>query len=194
MITRRRVQVFVTALAGILLAALPMAAQESAPSPADMPVGLVFRWLNFALVFGGLAYLIGKFGGPYFRGNAEAIAASIRQVAETRAAAERELKDAEAQLSGVDLEVQDMRRAAMKESAAETQRIRELARTESEKIEQAAQAEIASSDRYARQELRAMTAAIATKQAAAMLQAQITPATQAALFRSFVIELGRSAS
>ena len=37
-----------------------MAAQENAPSPADMPVGLVFRWLNFALVFGGLAYLIWK--------------------------------------------------------------------------------------------------------------------------------------
>ncbi len=194
MTAARKLQIFVSASAGILLAALPMAAQENAPSPADMPVGLVFRWLNFALVFGGLAYLIGKFGGPYFRGNAESIAGAIREATEAHAAAERELKEAEAQLAGLDLEVQDMRRAAVKESAAETQRIRELARTEAEKIEQAAKAEIESSERYARHELRAMTAAIATQQAAAMLQAQITPATQAALFRSFVIELGRSAS
>jgi F0F1-type ATP synthase membrane subunit b/b' len=179
---------------GVLLASLPMAAQDSAPNPADTPVGLVFRWLNFALVFGGLAYLVGKFGGPYFRGNAESIANSIRQAAEVRAAAERELKEAEERLAGLELEVKDMRRAAVRESAAETERIRELARVETGKIQAAVAAEIEAAERYARQELRAMTARMATEQAAAMLRSQITPAAESALFRSFVGELERSAS
>ena len=52
--------------------ALPALAQEqSAPDPADSLAGTIFRWLNFALVFGGIVYLIRKVGAPYFRENAE---------------------------------------------------------------------------------------------------------------------------
>ena len=51
--------------------ALPALAQEqSAPDPADSLAGTIFRWLNFALVVGGIAYLIRKVGAPYFRENA----------------------------------------------------------------------------------------------------------------------------
>jgi F0F1-type ATP synthase membrane subunit b/b' len=165
--------------------------QDSAPNPADSTVGVVFRWLNFALVFGGLGYLIAKFGGPYFRAHAAEIGDAIRQAADARAAAERELKQAEQQLASLDLEVQDMRRAAVKESGAETERIRELTRVDTEKIAQAAQAEIESAERYARHELRALTARLATEQAAAMLQTQMTPTAETALFRTFVGQLER---
>ena len=181
-------------LAAILLAGMPLAAaEESAPSPADTPVGLVFRWLNFALVFGGLAYVIGKFGAPYFRGQARAIAGAIQQASEARAAAQRELRDAAQRLAVLDLEVQDLRRTAVRESAAEAERIRDRARVEAGKIAQAGQAEIAAAERAARQELRSMAARLATERAAAMVRAQMTTAAEAALFRSFVGELRRSA-
>jgi hypothetical protein len=61
-----------SALAG--WAALPALAQEGSPDASTTPVGVLFRWLNFILVIGALAYLIIKFGAPYFRGHAESIA------------------------------------------------------------------------------------------------------------------------
>jgi F0F1-type ATP synthase membrane subunit b/b' len=181
-------------LLGIFLTSTPLLAQESSPSAADTTVGTVFRWLNFLIVFGGLAYVIGKFGAPYFRGQAQSIAGSIQQAAEARAAAERELQEANRQLAALDLEVQDLRRAAVRESAAEAERLRELTRVESEKIAQAARGEIAAAERVARQELRALTAKLATEEAAVMVREQITAAAEATLFYSFLGALERSAS
>ena len=182
-------------LLGIFLTGIPLlAAEESSPSAADTTVGTVFRWLNFLIVFGGLAYIIGKFGAPYFRGHAQSIAGSIQQAAETRAAAERELQEANRRLAALDLEIQDLRRAAVRESAAAAERLRELTRVEAGKIAQAARGEIAAAERAARQELRAMTARLATDGAAAMVRAQMTAAAEATLFRSFVGELERSVS
>jgi len=176
------------------LTSLPLcAAEEAAPDPAEMPVGTIFRWLNFALVFGGIAYLVVKFGAPYFRGNAQAISGSIREAADTRAAAERELREAEERLSALNLEIQDLRRAAVSESNTEADRLRALARTEAEKIAKAARAEIEASERAGRQELRAIAAQLATARAAELIRAQMNPAAEAALFHAFVGELQRSA-
>jgi len=179
----------------IVIAAAPLlAAEESSPQPADTAVGIVFRWLNFALVFGTLGYLIGKFGGPYFRGRAQSISKSIEDAAEVRAVAEREARQAAEQLANVGAEIEQMRRDATRDSAAERERIRALAQREAERIAQAARAEIEAAERAGRQELRAIGARLATERAAAMLQRQITGAVEAALFRSFVRELERTAS
>ena len=80
--------------AGVALFAfsLPALAQESSPDVASMPIGTVFRWLNFLLVFGALAYLIAKFGAPYFRVRARAIGKAIEEANQTRAVVERELR------------------------------------------------------------------------------------------------------
>ena len=119
----------------LFFAALPaLAAEDNAPDPANTPAGTIFRWLNFVLVFGGMVYPIGKFGAPYFRSHARAIANATREASEARAAAERELQEADARVAALDLEVQDLRRAAVQESAAEAERLRELTRLESEKI------------------------------------------------------------
>jgi len=179
-------------LLGMMLFCMPLLAADE--SPADSPTGQIFRWLNFALVFGAFAYVIPKYLAPVFRSHAKSISGSIQSAAADRAQAERELKEATQQLAGLDLESQDLRRAAAKESTAEAERIRELARTESEKIEQAARAEIAAAEQAARQELRATAARLATENAAAMLRARMTGATEASMFQKFVGELTGSAS
>jgi len=179
-------------LAWLTLPAL--AAEGAAPDPVETPAGTLFRWLNFALVFVGLVWVLRKFGGAYFRGNARAIGASIREAMEARASAERELHEAGERLAGVDFEIQELRRTAARESAAEAARIRALARAESEKIAQAALAEIAASERAARHELRALAARVSTERAAKMVRARLNAASEAALFQSFVDDLARSAS
>ncbi len=176
-------------------AAIPaFAADEAAPDPTDTPVGLVFRWINFLVVAGGIAYVMVKAGGPYFRGEAQSISKSIHEAAEAKAAAQREMAQADQRLAHLQSEIGELRQTANQEAAAETERIRVATRAEAEKIEKAAQAEIAASERAGQQEMRAIAAGLATERATALLGQKMNPEIQAALFESFVEKLTRSAS
>ena len=63
----------------LFLAAWPVLAQEHETPPAETGTGYIFRWLNFAIVFGGIAYVLMKMGGPYFRAQAEETAQKIAE-------------------------------------------------------------------------------------------------------------------
>src|ERR1700692_4434953 len=97
----RRILVFALgALLMVFFMALPVFAAEGAgPDPADSTAGLIFRWLNFLIVFGGIAYLIAKHGGAFFRGNAKEIAASIVEATAAKAEADRELRAVETNIA-----------------------------------------------------------------------------------------------
>lgn len=173
---------------------LPVLAQESSPdAAANTPIGTVFRWLNFLLVVGALGYLIGKFGAPYFRGRALAIGKAIREANQTRAVAERELQEASEKLAHVDREIEQERRTAERESAADHERIRALTKSELERISQAGRAEIAAAERAGNQELRAIAARLATERAAALIHAEMNPVADATLFNSFLAQLEQAA-
>jgi F0F1-type ATP synthase membrane subunit b/b' len=173
---------------------LPVPAQESSPdAAANTPVGTVFRWLNFLLVIGALAYLVFKFGAPYFRVRALAIGKAIGDANQTRAAAELELREASDKLAGVEREIEQERRTAERESAADRERIRALTKSELEKISQAGRAEIAAAERAGNQELRAIAARLATERAAVLIHSEMNPTAEAALFDSFLDELEQAA-
>ncbi|HXX20979.1 MAG TPA: ATP synthase F0 subunit B [Candidatus Acidoferrum sp.] len=172
----------------LLLAAEPALAQEGGPSPADTPTGWVFRWINFAIVLGLIVYALRK-AAPYFRNHADEISQKIAEGTRAREAAEKQRREAQARLAGIETEVAALRVEAKKSAEAETERLRELARVEAEMIERAAQAEIAASERAARLELKAAAARMATERAEALLRTQLTPQAEATLFGSFVAQL-----
>ncbi len=175
-------------------AALPVLAEESAqPDPADSPAGLVFRWLNFLIVFGGIAYLVAKHGGSFFRGNAKEIAANIHEAAAVKEEADRELRAVEVKISHLDQDVTDMRAEAARNWAAESERLRASGAAEIEKINLAARAELAASERAAQQELRESAAAMAVDRAAALVSSMMNTETRARMFQSFLSELGKGA-
>ena len=176
----------------VLVAALPVLAQEGETSPVDSPIGWVFRWLNFAIVFGAIAYLAWKKGGPYFRAQAEEISRKIAEGARAREAAERQRLEVQAKLANIESEIAAMRAEAKRDAEAEAQRLRALAREEAVKIERAAQAEIAAAERAARMELKTLAARMAVERAEALLRKELTPKSEAALFQAFVQELERS--
>ena len=187
----------VGSLLGVVLLgmfSLPALAQEDSSDVANAPIGTVFRWLNFLLVFGVLAYAIVKYGAPYFRARAQSISKSIEEAAQNRAGAERELRETLDKLSSLDREIEEERRAAQRESVADRERIRELTKSEVEKIQQAARAEIAAAERAGAQEIRAIAAKLATERAAVLIREQMNTAAESALFGSFVGELERAAS
>jgi F-type H+-transporting ATPase subunit b len=174
------------------LAAIPALAQEGEPSPADSPMGWVFRWLNFAIVFGAIAYFAVKIGGPAFRANAEDISKKIEDGARAREAAEKQRKEMEAKLANLPNEIARMREEAKRDSEAEAQRLRALAREEAQKIEKAALAEIAAADRASQMDLKALAARMAVERAEALLRQELTPSAEQKLFQTFVAELERS--
>lgn len=182
---KRRPTTAAAILAAAFFSAAPVLAQEGEGSPVDAPVGWVFRWLNFALVLAGIAWAVRK-ARPYFRGKSDAIYNAIMESARAREEAEQRRKEAQAKLANVENEIADMRAAAQRESAAEAQRLRELARSDAGKIEHAAQIEIAAAERAARLELKAHGARLAVERAEGLLLQRLTPAAQANLFRGFL--------
>ncbi|MGA8024106.1 MAG: hypothetical protein WB990_14115, partial [Candidatus Acidiferrales bacterium] len=112
----------------LFLAAAPAFAQEGDASPADTPVGWVFRWLNFALVFGGIGYAIWKWGVPYFRQHAEEISNKIAEGVHAREAADAQRREIQGKLAGLDDEIKRLRELGQRDAEAEAQRLRDMGR------------------------------------------------------------------
>ena len=175
--------------------AIPSFAAEGAePDPADSPTGLIFRWLNFIIVFGGIGYLIAKHGGAFFRGNAREIAASIHEATAAKAEADRELHEVETKIGRLDQDVAELRSEAQQNWAAESERLRTSGVAEIEKINLAAGAELAATERAAQQQLREVAAALAVENAAAVVASRMNPEVRARMFQTFLGELGKGSN
>ncbi len=181
-------------LVSIFLAIPSFAAEGAEPDPADSPTGLIFRWLNFIIVFGGIGYLIAKHGGAFFRGNAKEIAASIHEATAAKAEADRELHEVETKIARIEPEVAEMRAEAQRNWVAEAERLRVSGVAEIEKINLAARAELAATERAAQQQLREVAAALAVENAAAVVASRMNPEIRARMFQTFLSELGKGSN
>ena len=154
---------------------------------------MIFRWLNFLIVFGGIGYLIAKYGGAFFRGNAKEIAASIVEATAAKAEADRELHVVETKIARLDQDVAELREEAQRNWAAESERLYASGVAEIEKINQAARAELAASERAAQQQVREIAASMAVERAAALVGSRMNAEIRARMFQSFLSELGKGA-
>ena len=192
---RRFLALASSALLIFFFTALPVFAAEGAePDPADSTTGLIFRWLNFLIVFGGIAYLIAKYGGAFFRGNAKEIAASIVEASAAKAEAHRELHEVEAKIARIDQDVAVMHEEARRNWTQESERLRASGQAEVEKIAHAAREELAASERAAQQQVREIAASLAVDRAAALVSSRMNAEIRARMFQSFLSELGRGAN
>jgi len=194
---RRFVRVAGLAAAMMFTCALYTAPALAATNPeeaAGTTTGWIYRWINFGIFVAVLVWVFVKKTPPYFRGRQEAIAAAIAESARAREAAERQQREAEAKMATLEATVAELRARAKRESAAEAERIRALAREDAKRIELAGQAEIRAAERAAQMELKTIAARVAIDRAKTLLEQQMTPQTDAALFRGFVAELAGSAN
>jgi F-type H+-transporting ATPase subunit b len=176
----------------LALTAVPVFAQEGEDSPADSTTGWVFRWLNFFLVFGVIAYVLVKYAAPAFRAQTDEISRKIAEGARAREAAERQRREIKSKLEGLEREIQQLRVDAKRDAEAEAQRLRDLGRAEAEKIELAARAEIDAAARAGRMALKTLGARLAIERAEVLLRQELAPKSEAALIRTFISELERS--
>lgn len=179
-----------TWLVVLLAAGSIAAAAQGIEAPATTET--VFRWLNFALVFGlGGWWGWRKLKGAFQR-KADRIAETIAEAEAARREAQARLSAAEEKLAALDRESAEMRERASLDSAAETARIRELALEESGRIDHASEAEIKAAELAAVNRLREMTINMTIESARAQVTKRITPEIDARLVSSFVDALGRA--
>ena len=188
-----RARRILSALASAVIAALFLtlsahAAEEGGAAGAETATE-VFKWINFAIVAGGILWVCWKKAPGLFRGRAEAISSAITKAGSAKAAADAQLREAETKLANLDKEVAELRSFAERESAAEVERIRMATRSDLEKIAAAAKAEIEAAERAARLELKALAAKLAVDGAESLLAKQLTAQAQAALISNFVKSL-----
>jgi F-type H+-transporting ATPase subunit b len=188
-----KVKRYILASASAVIAALFLtltahAAEEGGASGAEAATE-IFKWINFAIVAGALLWVCLKKAPGFFRGRAEAISSAITKAGSAKAAADVQLREAEAKLANLDKEVAELRVFAEREAAAEVERIRMATRSDLEKIAGAAKAEIEAAERAARLELKAVAAKLAVEGAEALLVKQLNVQAQAGLISNFVKSL-----
>jgi len=166
--------------------------ETTAPETGD-PL-IVWKWVNFLILAGGLAYLIGKQAPAYFRGRTEEVRRAMDEAA-------REIKDAEAKaanvelrLSGLKTEIENLRSAARSETAAEAQRIREETERHLKRIQEQSGQEIELLTRASRDELRRYSASLALDLAEQRIRSRITPGSEEGLVDGFLHDLRQRAA
>lgn len=177
-------------LAALLLAAPLLPALAATPESQDehaeegATTELVFKWINFFLVFGGGAYFASGLLKRKFAEMRQGIRNEIADARRQREESRQRLAEIEERLARLQQEIEAMRKEAAENAAAEKQRIREAAEREAQRLLATTRAEIDSSARAARLELRAYAARLAVTLAEQRIQQQLTPQAQAALFQA----------
>ena len=181
---------FAAAMLLVLLFAVAGAhAAEEGGNAATEHATEIFKWINFAIVAGVIAWVFGKLLPPVFRKKAETISSAITNATDAKAAADAQLREAETRLLNLEKEVAELRAHAEKEAAAEVERLRAATQSDAEKIAAAAKAEIEATERAARLELKALAASLAVDGAESLLAKQLTPKAQESLISNFVKSL-----
>jgi F-type H+-transporting ATPase subunit b len=188
--TRRGVwKVFAGALLVLLFAVASAHAAEEGGNAATERANEIFKWINFAIVAGLIAWVFLKLTPPFFRKNAETISSAITKATAARAEAERQLREAEEKLARLQQEVAQLRATAQREATAEAERLRAVTQSDVQKVGLAARAEIEAAERAARLELKVTAANLAVDGAESLLAKQLTPQAQESLVSSFVKSL-----
>jgi F0F1-type ATP synthase membrane subunit b/b' len=178
-----------SALLVVLFAVGSAHAAEEGGNATTERANEIFKWINFAIIAGLIAWVFLKLTPPFFRKNAETISAAITKATAAKAEAERQLREAEGKLARLQQEVAQLRATAQREAAAEAERLRTVTQSDVQKVGLAAKAEIEAAERVARLELKVTAANLAVDGAESLLAKQLTPQAQESLVSAFVKNL-----
>jgi F0F1-type ATP synthase membrane subunit b/b' len=178
-----------SAMVILLFAAISAHAAEEGGSATTERAREIFKWINFLIEAGLLAWVFLKLTPPFFRKNAETISSAISKAAAAKAEADRRLREAEEKLARLDQERARLRATAEREMAAEAERLRAATESDIQRVGLAAKAEIEAAERAARLELKATAANLAVDEAETLLTKELTPKVQESLLAAFVNSL-----
>lgn len=175
-----------------VMTAAPAFAQEAAEktkSGLSPTLEMILLWVNFAILVGGLAYLVKKYGTPFLTARSEKISHDIVEAARIRKEAEARSAEVDRRLANLEADLATLREESQKELKAQRRYATERSAAEMAKIQAHADQEIAAAGKLARLELKRYSAELALTLAGQKIQARMTPDTQDALVRGFLKDL-----
>jgi len=167
---------------------------ESTGVTEHEPDTLVWGWVNFVLLAGGLGYLIKRNAGPYFAQRSLEIRKGMADAEAERAASDAKVAEVDRRLANLQAEIEELRIAAKDEAEADAQHVRREAAAEMAKIQSHLAGEIASAAKSAKLELRRYSAELALALAEQKIAARLSPEKQDALVGGFVAAMALTAA
>ena len=155
---------------------------------------VVWKWINFAILAGGLGYLLAKSLPKVFADRTFEIQKNITEAQQVKRDAEARAAHMDARLKALGADIENFRKQAAAEMQQEGERIRQETAAQMQKVEQQATLEIESAGKTAARELRRYSAELALKLAEERVRARLDSASESALVDGFVKELGRQGS
>lgn len=199
MTSRRRslIPFLLLALSIALLSAPPAFAQEPETAPAASHgageghaaeeshegggSGMAGKLINFAILFGGLFFLLRKPIMGLLTQRTRDVARTLDEAQAGRREAESQLAEARAKTASLEAELARLKAGAEEEGRREKERIREMAAQEAERLRSLARLEVEAHLKAGVRDLKAYTAELAAALAEERIKARLTPADQADL-------------
>lgn len=148
-----------------------------------------WKWANFAILAGGLGYLVAKKAPSFFNSRTAEIRKGITEAARMKADAEARAAEVGKKLADLGEQIEALRAEAKKEREAEHARLSAETAEQLAKIRSQGEQEIASAAKAARQELKEYSAELAVHLAEQRLRARMTTEAGRALVANFVKDL-----
>jgi len=202
---KRAVKILVLSLAILFLAGwtlcLEVSAQHGAAAPAGeegqpaqhhggSPWSVIFKWINFLILFGGLGWKLRKPLFDFLDSRRQEIGEGLAKAREAQEEAKSKLAEVEARLAGMDEEIRQLKAQALRQADEERLRILEGAGLEARKILDMASMEIDGIRKAARLELKGYVADLSVQLAEERLKSAIGPREHKKIVERFVEELG----
>jgi F-type H+-transporting ATPase subunit b len=145
-----------------------------------------WKWANFAILAGGLGYLIGKNAPAFFNSRTAEIQKGIADATEMRKDADIRAAEMDKRMANLEAEIAALRASAKSEITAEAERINVETAQLLGKIQTRAEQEIASAAKSASLELKSYSAKLALELAEAKLRGQMNATTERELLGDFL--------
>jgi len=151
---------------------------------------MLYRWINFILLAGGLGYLLRKPLKEFFTARSASIQKSLDEGRQALEASQAQLKAVEDKLQHLEQEIADFKAAAAREMDAERERLRQATAREAEKMLESARVQMETAAKAAMLDLKLFAAQQAVELAEQMIRQRLDDAGRRRLVSQFIAKLG----
>jgi F-type H+-transporting ATPase subunit b len=162
---------------------------ETTPQREQSPFQVVSRWANFIILFGGLAFLLKKPMGEFFRARRTDITGGLKRAEDAQTSAQTRMDEIERRLAHLSSEIAALRAETQKESLADRERVLADAKREVERVIEQSQQEIERVARTVEREIKEHVADLVIDRASNTLRTEMTQDDQKRIVVRFIEKL-----